>query len=72
MIYVSEETQRKRLTERAIAENKKPEDVLKIINKQISIKEKVFMADVVINNEGTVEELKENIKALLEIRGMGW
>lgn len=72
LIYVSEETQRKRLTERAIAENKKPEDVLKIINKQISIKEKVFMADVVINNEGTVGELKENIKALLEIRGMGW
>ncbi len=72
LIYVSEETQRKRLMERAIAENKKPEDVLKIINKQISIKEKVFMADVVINNEGTVEELKENIKALLEIRGMGW
>jgi dephospho-CoA kinase len=72
LIYVSEETQRKRLTERAIAENKKPEDVLKIIDKQISIKEKVFMADVVINNEGTVEELKENIKALLEIKGMGW
>lgn len=72
LIYVSEETQRKRLTERAIAENKKPEEVLKIIDKQISIKEKVFMADVVINNEGTVEELKENIKALLEIRGMGW
>ena len=72
LIYVSEETQRKRLMERAIAENKKPEDVLKIINKQISIKEKVFMADVVINNEGTVGELKENIKALLEIRGMGW
>ena len=72
LIYVSEETQRKRLTERAIAENKKPEDVLKIIDKQISIKEKVFMADVVINNEGTVGELKENIKALLEIRGMGW
>ena len=43
LIYVSEETQRKRLMERAIAENKKPEDVLKIINKQISIKEKVFM-----------------------------
>jgi dephospho-CoA kinase len=72
LIYVSEETQRKRLTERAIAENKKPEEVLKIIDKQISIKEKVFMADVVINNEGTVGELKENIKALLEIRGMGW
>ena len=72
LIYVSEETQRKRLKERAIRENKKPEDVLKIIDKQISIEEKVFMVDEVINNEGTIEELKENIKALLEIKGMVW
>ena len=72
LIYVSEETQRKRLTERAISENKNPEDVLKIIDKQISIEEKVFMVDEVINNESTIEELKENIIALLEIKGMEW
>ena len=72
LIYVSEEIQRKRLAERAIRENKKPEDVLKIIDKQIPIEEKVFMVDEVINNEGTVEELKENIQALLEIKSKGW
>ena len=72
LIYVSEETQRKRLAERALRENKDTEEVLKIIDKQISIEEKAFMVDEVINNEGTLEELKENIKALLEIKNMGW
>ncbi len=72
LIYVSEETQRKRLAERALRENKDTEEVLKIIDKQIPIEEKAFMVDEVINNEGTLEELKENIKALLEIKNMGW
>ena len=72
LIYVSEETQRKRLAERALRENKDTEEVLKIIDKQISIEEKAFMVDEVINNEGTLEELKENIKTLLEIKNMGW
>ena len=35
LVYVSEETQRKRLADRAISENKNPEDVLKIIDKQL-------------------------------------
>mgnify|MGYP000969584657 CR=1 FL=1 len=72
LIYVSEETQRKRLTDRAISENKNPEDVLKIIDKQIPIEEKVLMADEVINNEGSRNELMEKIKNLLEIKGIGW
>ena len=72
LVYVSEETQRKRLADRAISENKNPEDVLKIIDKQIPIEEKVFMADEVINNEGSRDALKEKIKNLLEIKGMGW
>ena len=72
LIYVSEETQRKRLTDRAISENKNPEDVLKIIDKQIPIEEKVLMADEVINNEGSRNELMEKIKNLLEIKGTGW
>jgi dephospho-CoA kinase len=72
LIYVSEEIQRQRLTERAIKENKKPEDVLKIIEKQLPIEEKVLMVDEVINNEGTLEELRQNIKNLLEIKGIGW
>jgi len=72
LVYVSEETQRKRLADRAISENKNQEDVLKIIDKQIPIEEKVFMADEVINNEGSRDALKEKIKNLLEIKGMGW
>lgn len=72
LIYVSKEIQRQRLRERALKENKIPEDVLKIIEKQIPIDEKVSMADEVINNEGTVEELKRNIKNLLKIKGIGW
>ncbi len=72
LVYVSEETQRKRLRERALRENKNPEDVLKIIDKQIPIEDKVSMVDLVINNEGTLEELKEKIQALLEEKSKGW
>ena len=72
LIYVSDETQRKRLSDRAISENKNPEDVLKIIDKQIPIEEKVLMVNEVIDNEGSKNELKEKIKNLLEIKGIGW
>mgnify|MGYP003770699793 CR=1 FL=1 len=72
LIYVSEKIQRRRLVERAIKENKDPEDVLKIIDKQIPIEEKVSMVDQVINNEGRIEELEKNIKKLLKIKGIGW
>ena len=72
LVYVSEEIQRKRLKARAIIENKNPEDVLKIIDKQIPIEEKVFMVDEVINNEGNRNELRKKIKKLLEIKGIGW
>ena len=72
LVYVTPKTQRERLRERAIRENKNQEDVLKIIDKQIPIEEKVFMADEVIINEGTMEELRENINKLLEIKGIGW
>lgn len=71
LVYVSEETQRKRLTDRALSENKNPDHVLKIIDKQIPIEEKVRMVDEVINNEGTREELREKIKNLIEIK-IGW
>ena len=72
LVYVSEEIQRKRLKARAIIENKSPEDVLKIIDKQIPIEEKVFMVDEVINNEGNRNDLRERIERLLEIKGIGW
>jgi len=72
LIYVNEQTQRERLQKRAISEHKNPEDVLKIINKQIPIEKKVSMVDEVINNEGTVEELERKIQELLKIKGIRW
>lgn len=68
LIYVSPEIQIERLRQRAIKENKNPEDVLNIINKQIPIKEKVAMSDEVIDNEGTIEELEIKIRELLKIK----
>lgn len=65
LVYVSPKLQRERLKLRALQENKPPKDVLKIIDKQISIDEKLKMVDEVINNEGTLEELEEEIKKLL-------
>ncbi len=72
LVYVSEEIQRKRLEKRALKEGKNPEDVLKIINKQIPIKRKIFMADEIIDNEGTLKELEENICKLLKIKDIRW
>lgn len=72
LIYVSSKTQKERLKLRAIKENKNPEDVLNIINKQIPIDEKLKMVDEVIDNEGTLEELEFKIKELLKIKELGW
>jgi len=72
LIYVSPETQRERLRQRALKENKNPEDVLNIINKQMPIEKKVLLADEVIDNEGTIEELGARIEKLLKIKRIGW
>ena len=72
LIYVKPNTQIERLRNRAIQENKNPNDVLNIIKKQIPIDEKVSMVDEVIDNEGTIEELEFKIKELLKIKGIGW
>ncbi len=69
---VSDETQRNRLEKRALKEGKNPEDVLKIISKQIPIKKKISMADEIIDNEGTLQELEENIKKLLKLKDIRW
>lgn len=66
LIYVSEETQRQRLTQRAIVENKDIDQTLSIIKKQMPIEEKKLLADRVIINEGTKNELKRKIKDLIE------
>lgn len=71
LVYVRPETQKERLRQRAINENKNPEDVLNIINKQIPIDEKIAMSDEIIDNEGTIEELEYKIKELLKIKLLG-
>ena len=65
LIYVNSDLQKDRLRKRAINENKNPEDVLKIIDKQISIEMKKTMVDEVIFNEGTIQELRKQIETLL-------
>ncbi len=72
LVYVRPEIQIERLRQRAIQENKNPEDVLNIIKKQIPIDEKVSMVNEVIDNEGTAEELRIKIEALLKMKGIGW
>lgn len=71
LIYTSLEVQRERLVQRAISENKNPSDVLNIIQKQMSIDKKAIMADRVVDNNGTIEELEAKIKELLEIKPLG-
>lgn len=66
LVYVNEEIQISRLTNRAIKENKNPQEVLNIIRKQIPISEKVSMVHEVINNEGTIQELEVKVKELLK------
>jgi dephospho-CoA kinase len=69
LVYVNSEIQRDRLRIRAIRESKIPEDVLKIMEKQTAIEKKVDMVDEVINNEGTLEDLRRNINELLAKKG---
>ncbi len=65
LVYVNSDIQKERLRKRAIDENKNPDDVLKIIDKQLSIEKKKTMVDEVISNEGAIEELRERIEELL-------
>jgi|GEM_PF-260619 len=66
LVYVSEETQKNRLKQRAIAENKDVEQAIGIIKKQMPIDEKKLLADKVINNEGSIEDLRVEINFLLK------
>lgn len=66
LIYVSEETQKQRLVQRANKENKDLEQTLTIIKKQMLIEEKKILADKVINNEGSIENLRKDILKLIQ------
>jgi dephospho-CoA kinase len=70
LVYVSEETQKNRLKQRAISENKDVEQAINIIKKQMPIEEKRLLADKVINNEGSIEDLRREISSLLELKSL--
>ena len=71
LVYVNEEIQKDRLKRRAILENKDPEQALSIIQKQMSIEVKILLTDKVINNEGSITELRNQINSLLvDINGL--
>jgi dephospho-CoA kinase len=65
VIYANEKIQIKRLKKRDKL-NKK--EALDRINSQMDLDKKVEKADVVINNEGTIEDLKKKIKKLIQNR----
>lgn len=70
LVYVNENIQKSRLIKRAIQENKNPDDVIKIINKQISIEKKKSMVDEVIFNEGSINDLYIQIDKVLNQKGI--
>ncbi|MDD4781226.1 MAG: dephospho-CoA kinase [Tissierellia bacterium] len=70
LVYVNSEIQKERLIKRANKDNKNPQDVLKIISNQLPIEKKRDMVDEIINNEGTLEELKLEVNKLLERKNL--
>lgn len=66
LVYISEETQKERLTQRAILENKDVNQTLSIIKKQLPIEQKKLLADKIINNEGSINNLRHNILELIK------
>lgn len=66
LIYVSEDIQKQRLAQRANKENKDLEQTLTIIKKQMPIEEKKTLANKVINNEGSIENLRKDILKLIQ------
>lgn len=63
VVYVDEDVQKKRLMQR---NNLSEPEADARIKSQMPLKQKVKMADVVINNNGTIENTKNQINALIE------
>lgn len=62
LVSISHKTQLNRLMKR---DNIDQEKAIKIINSQMSLEEKSKLADYIINNESTVEDLYEQLEELL-------
>lgn len=67
LVAVSEEVQLKRLLER---DQMGEEDAKNRIKSQMPIKEKIPLADAVIDNDGTIEETKKQLLAILDEWGV--
>lgn len=63
LVYVDEKTQLKRLMER---NHYSEDEALSRINSQMPLKEKVSLSDAVINNNGTIEESKNQLNRILK------
>ena len=63
VVYVGEETQIRRVMER---EGMTKGEAKKLIGIQMPLKEKLKFADVVINNEGTLEETEKQVRNVFE------
>lgn len=68
VVYVSEETQIKRVMER---DGGTEEDAKELIELQMPLKEKLKFADVVINNEGTREETEKQVRNMFHALSCG-
>lgn len=68
VVTASPETQLQRTLERSLSQNRPltESEAKARIDSQMPVSEKVKFADVVIENEGTLEELKEQVDALWE------
>ncbi|MGB2841171.1 MAG: dephospho-CoA kinase [Halobacteriota archaeon] len=68
VVYVSEETQIKRVMER---DGGTEEDAKELIELQMPLKDKLKFADVVINNEGTREETEKQVRNMFHALSCG-
>lgn len=63
VVYIDKNTQLKRLMNR---DKLNQEDAEKRIDSQMSLDEKAVRADLIINNEGSIEELKLKVEAIYD------
>jgi dephospho-CoA kinase len=62
VVYASPDIQLKRLIARGVAEA----DALNRIKNQVPVKDKIKMADFVINNDGTLDETRVQVRAIYQ------
>lgn len=67
LVYVNEKTQLERLMKR---NNFSEEEAISRIKSQMPLKDKIALADEVIDNSGTIEESKTQLKAILNKWGI--